>query len=70
VTERGLTYDPTAFVLGDHLLRSILVTQHSAAGVDGHRAIKDLDRSCGTTSQRAVAVTNKQSPNSLSMSVP
>ena len=40
----------TATALSDHLLRSILITQHRAAGVDGHQVVKALGGRCVTLS--------------------
>ena len=40
------TNDTTAAALGNHLLRSTLITQHCAASVHGYNTIKALDGRC------------------------
>ena len=39
-----ITNDTTAATLSDHLLRSMLIAQHCATSVDGHQAVKVLNR--------------------------
>ena len=44
------TDDTTTTALSDHLLRSIFIAQHGAAGVDGHHTVKALGGRCVTLS--------------------
>lgn len=43
------TDDTTAATLSDHLIRSMLIAQHCAAGVDSHHTVKAVDGRCATT---------------------
>ena len=45
-----ITDDTTAATLSNHLFRSMLIAQHCAASVDGHQAVKVLNRRCATLS--------------------